>query len=146
MKDLFLILLFSKTLLLTPEPINITGSYELSPNEPLSAITEGANLAIDVSSIIKPHKNEDIDVFHNRLFTKFPENSIKAILTNKNNKKDEVILTFKRAHSTGQNNNKIEIYLYADQGMPKNHEYDTLKIVSEVELKNVLISWANFSW
>jgi len=53
MKNLLLILFFSKIVLLTPAPIQLTDTWlELSPDKPIEAITSGASIYIDITSSI----------------------------------------------------------------------------------------------
>lgn len=144
MKNLFLILFFSKFILITPQPIDINDTIELNTSEPISAITSGAHITVDVSSMIQRNENEDLSEYHNRHLTKFPKNSIKAILENKHG--DKVALIYKGAHShSGDNQNeKIKLLLFAEEGVPNDKEFTMIKITSEVNLKNVLVTWVNF--
>ena len=65
-----LILFFSKMVLLTPSPITLSENWiEIIPEKPLIAITGGAAIYVDVSSITN---NFEID----SLREKFPKNSI----------------------------------------------------------------------
>ena len=67
MKEFFLILFFSKSILLTPTPVTLEGIVSLVPEEPISAITTGASVEIDISSIIVKGQNEGIVEFRERL-------------------------------------------------------------------------------
>ena len=52
-KVLLMILLFGKTVLLTPTPIDLSNNWTtIIPKKPLKAITDGANIEIDVTSLI----------------------------------------------------------------------------------------------
>lgn len=53
MKTLLLILFFGKWVLLTPEPVDLTEKWiELTPKKPISAITGGAAIHVDVTQEI----------------------------------------------------------------------------------------------
>ncbi len=82
MKEFFLILFFSKTILLTSTPVTIGANLTLTPSEPLTAITSGASLHIDVSHILDGVgiKNKGIVESRKILSSHIPENSVSAIL------------------------------------------------------------------
>ncbi len=58
MKKLILIMLFGKTVVLTPEPVTLEGRMELVPDEPLNVVTSGAHIQIDVSSMVRRKEGE----------------------------------------------------------------------------------------
>lgn len=83
MKTLLLILLFSKTILLTQNPILLSDKWtEIVPQETFSAITGGASINIQIP--VSDHRiksiKKDEDVF-DQLDRLFPKNTIDAILT-----------------------------------------------------------------
>jgi len=53
MKEFFLILFFAKSIVVTPEPIDIVDSVSLKFAEPVSAITSGAHIRIDVTDSVR---------------------------------------------------------------------------------------------
>ena len=90
--DLFRILFFAKTTLLTPNPVDIHGRLDLNLPEPLEAITSGAELEIDVTSIISMSRGEDILAVRKKIVDKFSNSSIQAHLLGDNNV--DVVLHF----------------------------------------------------
>ena len=49
-----MMLFFSKSVLLTPQPVDLDGILEIKPKRALTAITSGAHLTIDVTDVIGP--------------------------------------------------------------------------------------------
>lgn len=139
MKEFFLILFFSKIVLLTPKPIDFLGDYVIELDSPISAITSGASIEIDVSSMITWGEDESILDFRERLNELFPKGKISAHL--KNDANNEILLAYTGAHVV--NKNKVVLSLYNDKGVPLDIDYNYLTIKSSIELENVLIYWKN---
>ncbi len=89
MKDFFLMLLFSKIILLTPDPITLIGEVELTPDKPIKAITSGASVLIDLSLTFdflgakKSGSISSLDI----LEKKFPPGSVSATLYSEDGQK-----------------------------------------------------------
>jgi hypothetical protein len=135
------LILFSKTVLLTPVPIDLTGEVELVPTKPLTAITPGAALEIDVSSTISRRREiEGILEFDKRLAGEFPDGSIQAILTDTSAK--EVLLSFTGKHAYA--GESVFLILNADGDVPTESEFTKVVIKTEREIHSVLVYWRNF--
>ena len=52
MKEFLLIFLFSKMVLLTPDPVDLYGEKDIYPKDPLTAITSGASIEVDVTDFM----------------------------------------------------------------------------------------------
>lgn len=139
MLDFFRILFFAKTVLLTPDPINVLGDIDLRPSEPLTAITTGASIEIDVSSMIKKPQQEGIVEFRRRVAEAFPPGSINAKLLGKDNR--QVTLWYDGGVAFAKD--AIFLGLYAGDGVPIDAEFDRVKLTSRVQLKSVRVSWRN---
>ena len=148
MKTFFLLLFFSKTILLTPDPVALTNSWlEISPPKSFSAITEGASIMIQVpveDSRIKGI-DKDSDIF-SQLSRMFPPDTIEAILTDSN--RNDIILS-KRDFSISDFNltreDSIWISLTTKSGLiPTNVDFVSVKVRSDSEINNVKILWKNF--
>lgn len=140
MKELFLILFFSQTVLLTPEPVDLDGIMKLTPEKPLEAITHGASLQIDVSSMIAWREKENILSFRSRLTALFPPGSIEAELIGKDN--ESILLHYEGEHQF--NRNSVMLSLYADDRVPTNLEFKQVILKSYIELKGVQVYWKNY--
>ena len=139
MKEFFLILFFSKTILLTPDPINLHGRLELAPDKPIEAITSGASIQVDVSSMVGWNGKEDILVFRKKISDLFPLGTIKAKLVGKGK---EVTLSYHGDHQF--NKDHVMLSLYADNGVPSSVEFTKVIIESSIELNGIKVYWKNF--
>ena len=140
MKEFFLILFFSKTVLLTPDPINIHDETFLVPQEPVTAITNGASLRIDVSNLHKDLGIKRGGLTESRVILKklIPSGSVKAEL----HSKGEVVTLNQESYSIF--NDGAELVLSSEAGIPTNIAFHKIKIISLVNLDGVKISWRNF--
>lgn len=142
MIDFFLIVFFSKTILLTPNDIDLKSGidYVRTLEEPISAITQGASVQIDVSKMI-PTK-ENIGIVERRSLAKevFPDGVvIEAKLTGKNG---EVSLQYEGNVIVG--NNMVRLKL-SNVHIPTSVEYDKISLRSSVKLDKVRVYWKNYS-
>ncbi len=139
MKEFFLILLFSKTILLTPDPINLHGRLELVPDKSIRAITSGASVQIDVSSLINKDENEGILAFRKRLLGMFPPKTISAKLLGED---AGVVLQYDGGYSF--NKDGVWLGLYAENGIPTDIEFKRVVIESSIKLNGIKILWKNY--
>lgn len=141
MKEFFLILFFSKTVLLTPVPVDISGELVIRPEKPLEAITPGASLGIDVSDLIGRLKIKEAGVIEVRelLKEKITEGSVSATL---HGTKGEKVVLNESGISIA--NDVARLNLYADAGVPTNVAFNKIIITSRTELKGVKVYWKNF--
>ena len=139
MRELFVIFFFSKTVLLTPYPIDLYGSIELTLDNPIEAITTGAGIEIDVSTMIKWESREDIEGFERRLLSLFPPGSVSAKIIGNNIK---LPMYYEGAYSF--NENSVVLYLDAKHGVPTGIKFSMVIVSSTVEMKNIKIFWRNY--
>jgi hypothetical protein len=141
MKEFFLILLFAKSIVITAEPIDIRNSVSLSMAEPVSAITSGAHVRIDVTnSLVGTTDFSNIVSVLDHLKMQFPVGSVVAILTTTTGEK--MILDKVSGSTNGEN---AELVLSSSSGLPTGIEFSELKIESSIELLGVTIIWQNYS-
>lgn len=139
--DFIRILLFSKMVLLTPHPVDLAGTKEFKPDTPLRAITEGATIYVDVTSMIGlMQPTEGIVEFRKRVNKTFPAGTIEAALVATNGVK--IVLEHKGYVSFSDKNVWLE--LSREGGVPTEIEFDRVVITSRLELKQVKIHWRNF--
>lgn len=141
MKELFLILFFSKTVLLTPVPVNISGEVVIRPEKSLEAITSGASLDIDVSDFIGQMKIKEAGIFEVEEIIKkrIPEGSVTATLHGSQG--EEVVLN---KSGISKAKDVARLSLYADSGIPTNVAFNKITITSDTELRGVKVYWKNF--
>lgn len=139
MKEFFLILFFAKSVLLTPEPIDISGGVRLTFPEPVSAITSGAHIRIDVTRSL----TEDVDLSSivavlDHLNTIYPDGSVTGTLTTAVGQR--VILDLCNGSANGKN---AELLLSSSSGVPTGIEYSQFEIRSSIDLHGVKVTWQN---
>ena len=141
MKEFFLILFFSKTVLLTPVPVNISGEMVIRPEKLLEAITPGASLNIDVSDFTGRMKINEMGILEveKSLKNKIPEGSVTAILHG--SKGEKVVLNESGFALT---NDGARLILFADSGIPTNVAFNKITITSRTELRGVKVYWKNY--
>lgn len=139
MFEFIFILLFGKTFLLTNVPVDIQDTFFISLERPISAITSGANIQVDITSMLKYEPENGIADLSSKIEKLFPPHSIKATLFSR--KGEEAILTNSKAF--GFNDTRVLIPLYSDIGVPKDIEFIKVQISSEKILRGVKIYWKN---
>lgn len=141
MKEFFLILFFSKTILLTPVPVNISGERVIRPEKPLEAITPGASLEIDVSDFTGRMRMKEMGMLEvkKNLKERIPEGSVSATLHGPNGEK--VVLN---ESGFSISNDGAKLTLFADHGVPTNVAFNKITITSSTELRGVKVYWKNF--
>ena len=134
MKALLMMLLLSKTLLLTPIPIDLSNTWtELTPKKPLKAITGGAGIYIDVTALVsKDTSAEELQKY-------FPSGSIVARLVDK--KGYEFLMVNEQAYSTSDE--EIRLILLNDSPTPTDKKFVKVFIKSKKPFSNVKIIWKN---
>ncbi len=141
MKEFFLILLFAKSIAITAEPIDIRNSVSLSLAEPISAITSGAHVRIDVTnSLVGTTDFSNIVSVLDSLKMQFPSGSVIAILTTTSG--ERMTLDKVNGSTNGEN---AELVLSSSSGLPTGIEFSELKRESTTELVGVTIIWQNYS-
>jgi hypothetical protein len=138
LKIFFLILIFGKTVILTPTPITI-GAEEINipVNESISAITTGATLQIDVTAMFEPESRLNLIQVRQDAKKLFPKGTIVASLSN--GKNSDIKLTYQGGILV--NNNSVHLSLGGD--IPTETEWNKITIKSDVELLNVTVRWVN---
>jgi hypothetical protein len=133
-------LLFAKSVLLTPEPINIeVGRLDIQLKEPISAVTTGAALYIDVYSML-PIDSRGIHSARSWLSQEVCEGCIQAILHEQFGT-EEVTLRFDGSSSWGDG--RFFLILSADEGIPLKTKYHKIVLETEVGLEGVVMVWRN---
>jgi hypothetical protein len=138
MLDFLRILFFAKTILLTPQPVTLLGEMELRPHEPLSAVTSGAGIEIDVSSMLTRREGEGIVELRRRVTDVFPPRAIEARLQGKG---VEVVLRYDGGVAVADD--AIVLGLAAAEGVPVETEFDRVMLKTAVKLDSVRVSWRN---
>jgi hypothetical protein len=142
MKEFVLILLFGKTVLLTPAPIDLFGDVQLGPEKPLSAITDGAIIEIDVSSMIKIRAQEGLLDFVARVKRDFPAGTIEAKLISANGQ----IVRLRNTDSFAMGKDRVMLDLSAEGGVvPTDVKFDKVIVSSSIRLKSVKVMWRNYT-
>jgi hypothetical protein len=140
MKEFFLILFFAKVISLTNEPIDVNNRVSFDLKESVSAITSGAHIRIDVTNAIAGtvDLSNSVSVL-DTLKVKFPDGSVKAVLTADNGEK-----TVLDKISGSTNGEVAELILSSSSGVPTGIEFSKLELESSRKLEDVKIAWQNY--
>lgn len=135
LKVFFIILLFGKSFLLTPNSISLDKAWTDIPLEsPISAITPGAALHIDVT---QPSGNERDYL---KLKKKFPPGLLEAKLTAKEGK--EIALYY--ADDVSFTRSAVSLILQAKE-IPTQTKFVRLVVRAQRPLSDIKITWQNYS-
>jgi hypothetical protein len=141
MKTFLLILFFGKSVLLTPDYVDIDKDFTIELNESISAITSGASIKIDVVENLKYEEGVDISNFRQRVRELYPPNSIEASLIEKNG---EITKLVYGGSGIMFNNKNTLLSLESYGGVPTDREFVKVIIHSKVTLDSVLVNWVNY--
>lgn len=135
MKEFFTILFYGKVILLTPNPVNVENQLDVMLDEPIVAVTSGASVQIDVSSMI-----EVTNVIETRqaVSSRFPDECLSGALHGAN---IEVAL---QDMGTAISSDSVQLILSSDSGVPIGTEFSRIVIFSCVNMTNVEIYWRNY--
>lgn len=141
MKELILTLLFAKELLLTPVPVSFKGPLTIVPEKPISAITKGAALEIDVTPMLPVRAGSLFKYWEMGAFKReFPPGAIRAALV----EKDGRTIALQYDGQAAVSNGRLWLMLSYDQAMPTDAKFVKINVFSEVSLKDVRIYWKNY--
>jgi hypothetical protein len=141
MLDFIFILFLSKTVLLTSEFVDISSSdssYVLNLQEPISAITSGASIQIDVTEMLSKSIDRDIIKTRKNIANMFSGGSIEAILSNAT-----VDINLKYEGGNLISNDSIKLALYAEN-IPTDTDFNVVTLKSSVNLERVKVYWKNY--
>ena len=138
MLTLLKIIIFGGSTVITPSPINISENPILIEFEkPLSAITEGASINIDVT----PHiTSQGFSNEFKEIDEEFPKGCVKAILKSK---QGEIVTLI---DSDGRLGGKEKfLNLGSESGVPTGAKYVSIEISSCKQINNTVVTWYNYS-
>ena len=139
MKEFFLILFFAKSLLLTPEPIDIEAEVTLQLAEPVSAVTSGAHLRIDVThSIAGSVELPNVEAVLDYLAERYPDGSVTATLTTGSG--EQAILERVSGSTGGE---RAELIVSSSSGIQTDVDFSEVKIATKTPLQSVTVTWQN---
>ena len=137
LKILFLLLFFSKTVVLTASPISIDeGWTTLRPKEPLTAITGGAAIYVDVTEYLKPLGLQPFDFAG--VAKVFPEGVVEGRLLTEGGSEIEL-----RNLASSHGNDVIRLIVGPEGSMPTELEFVEVKLRSQVPIDSVRVFWKN---
>lgn len=134
------VLLFGNLILLTPHPVDIYAHDWIALAEPISAITPGAILSVDVTAMLenpKPYNLAWADHFEEL----FPPGSLSATLVTRGGKK--VRLEYRGGWAYDAEGH---ITLILECGcVPTDAEVTKIRVETDVPLRDVLLYWKNYT-
>lgn len=138
MLDFFLILFLGKTEALTSTPIALGKvSVEIRPAKPIAAITTGAQILLDISSLIP---NSDLMQARTASRQVFPEGCIRGTLKNDDGKSVEI-----QSNGISWMPGSVDLIVASPIGVPKDTPFSSLVISSCREIPNAILRWQNYS-
>ena len=141
MKTFFLILFFAKSVAITTEPIDISHGISFHLTEPISAITSGAHVRIDLtSSLVGTVDLSNTVSVLDYLREHFPNGSITGTLTAMSG--ETITLDWLGSATSGDD---AKLILASSSGVPTDMAFSELKIDTSIELSDVNIIWQNHS-
>lgn len=140
MKELFLILLFGKTLLLSSSNVIDSQGVVFHLKKPISAITAGASMQIDVTNNIKIA--EDIITLSMEAREFMRDGYVKAFLYDEEGLVTE--LSYRGDISVSREG--VRIILDSVTGTPVGRKWEKVKITSSLPLKKVDVYWSNYKF
>ncbi len=141
MFDFFLILFFSKMVLLTPSYVDINhgvDGYTVILQEPISAITPGASIQIDVTEMLDPFGKGDLFKIRSAISDLFKEGSIKVTLGEGS---EAIRLVYEGGSLIGDDSVFLAL---SGENIPTGVDFNKLIIKTEIQLKRVKIYWKNY--
>lgn len=149
MKEFFLILFFSKIILLTPTPVNLSSQWlEITPKSPMQAVTGGASLHIAISSndpLLKNPKENGVENLFSELEKVFPSGTLIGKLVTSNG--DEILLSdggFSISDFSLSQEGAVKIILDGDDPISTDLSFERVLIRSRINLSGVRIYWKNY--
>lgn len=139
MKEFFLIMFFAKSVVLTAEPIDILDELTLQLPEPVSAITSGANVRIDVTRSMPASVDlPDAVAVLDYLAERYPDGSVSATLAAATGE-TAVLDRVSGSSSPGS----AELVLSSASGVQTDVEFSELSVASTTPLRAVTVTWQN---
>ncbi|MEW8300238.1 MAG: hypothetical protein AB2712_15485 [Candidatus Thiodiazotropha sp.] len=138
MFTLLKIILLGGSTIITPNPIDIGQEPILIKfEEPISAITSGASINIDITPYIS---SVNISDGLKEIVNIFPSG---CVVANLNSRKGEVVTL---SRSTGSwNGEQKMLNLSSEIGVPTGVKYISMQLSSCKEIKNAVVTWYNYS-
>lgn len=136
--DIFYVLLFGKTILITPLPIDISKLYQLQLERPIFALTSGAAVEIEISSMI-PKALGPVESIEYAKKT-FPKGCVSAKLTQSRGTQESEIRSM--GNVVGMKGG-FRLLLESATNIPLDVRYDRLEILSCKPIYRTRIYWRN---
>ena len=139
MKELFLALFFSKIVLLTEQPIDLVGTTELKLGSPVSAISSGASIEIEISQLLDEKIVRDIDIRSIGLAVSemFPSGAVRAELIHSEG-------TTSLTHTGGEIVAEGSVRLRLHGVVPLSTEFGSISIMTNAPIPQALVYWKNY--
>ena len=141
MIDFIFILLFSKTVLLTPEFVDVNSNekgYEISLDKSINAISSGASIQIDITEMVPESVKGDIIKTRKSVSNIFTDGSIEAILST-----DIGDINLRYEGGILIRNAGVRLAIYSAK-IPTYTDFNMVTIKTDVNLKNIKVYWKNY--
>jgi hypothetical protein len=155
----FLVLLkivfLGKAILLTPVPVDIQEQHRIFLEKPITAVTGGARIKIVTSETktaneemkkareTSPETSYDLVLSFQKKFKElYPEGSIVVKLCKKN---ESCVILNKGSGPWPLTSVDSSISFFHKDGVPEGEKYYTVEVITKVPLKEVEVTWENYS-
>jgi hypothetical protein len=142
MKEFFLILLFSEWVQLTPIPVDLSGTLTITPDDPISAITPGAAVHINLAGSVPEAaiRNAGLQDSIDLLRQKIPLESVHGFLLTDAGEQIQLDQKF-----FSLENDKAWLVLGSEVGVPAGVHFVEVTVNSSTQIHNALVYWKNWS-
>lgn len=138
--NLLWILLFGSVTPLTEAPVHlIVGANEVPLRKPISAVTSGASLEVDVSAMI-PKAELTLDLSRKWVERNIEAGCLKAVLQGRGTPLTSLEFNGRSAFAPG----KVFLILSSRTGAPVRQKFRSLTLTSCKPLNNVVLYWRNY--
>jgi hypothetical protein len=133
------ILFFGGSTVITPHAIDVAESWvEISPSEPLEAITSGAAIQIQLGNLVSAQP--DVLSRMSAAERQYPDNCVRGrLLTTKGSEVEIANL------STAASSDATFLVLSREGGIPTGDKFSRVMLRAMCELRGVVVSWRNYS-
>lgn len=137
LRDFIGLLLWAKVVLLTPQPIAIHGSHEVKLTGPITAVTRGASLQVDVTAMLSDVSRNPVGAIK-KAQESLPSGSIVATLVSAGGVAVEL-----DTMSYMASNDRVWVTIGASGGIPRGVSFVRVIVRSRLPLTGVTVAWRN---
>ena len=143
MIDFIVGLLFGKLILLNPVPFDVVTEYTLSLSKPVSAVTGGAHLVLEIPSSVVS-SSPDFSSIVNGANALIPKGSVKAYISQSNGPVS-VTMSYEKGpgeQGLARGGATLSVLLVPLSPVPTHVPFDRVRLISKNPLRSVTLQWS----